>query len=383
MIPKGRRLFGGGPPAAGLVALLLLALAGWALPASAQESGMDYYQQRQFDERYRRSRMRFEQPPPVVRRTRRSEAGTAPPAVEAPAAVEKLPDARVVLVVGDFMAAGLAEGLREVYAAAPGVSVTDGTKGSSGLVRDDFYDWPKEIGPLIEASHPAVVVVMIGSNDRQQLRVGETREQPLSPAWTQEYGQRLAAFLEAIAARKVPLVWVGQPAFRFTSMSSDMLAFNDLYRQAVAKAGGEFVDIWDGFVDEGGAFVLTGPDINGQPVRLRAGDGINLTRAGKRKVAFYAEKPLNRLLGDALSRGADGTGLSDVPLPGGAAPAASVDRTAPVSLSAPRPGDGGELLGAVPAPRGKGGTPIEQLTGKGIAAPASPGRADDFGPAAR
>ena len=40
------------------------------------------------------------------------------------------------------------------------------------------------------------------------------------------------------------------------------------------------MDIWDGFVDENGAYVSTGPDINGQPARLRAGDGINLTKAG-------------------------------------------------------------------------------------------------------
>ncbi len=41
----------------------------------------------------------------------------------------------------------------------------------------------------------------------------------------------------------------------------------------------------------------TGPDLNGQPARLRANDGINLARPGKRKVAFYTEKPLYKLLG--------------------------------------------------------------------------------------
>ncbi len=56
------------------------------------------------------------------------------------------------------------------------------------------------------------------------------------------------------------------------------------------KFGGEFVDIWDGFVDEGGEFVITGSDINGQPVRLRGQDGVSFTAAGKRKLAFYAEK---------------------------------------------------------------------------------------------
>ena len=71
-----------------------------------------------------------------------------------------------------------------------------------------------------------------------------------------------------------------------------MVTFNGIYREEVEKVGGQFIDIWDGFVDEGGKFVLTGSDINGQQVRLRGSDGINLTKAGKRKLAFYVEKDI-------------------------------------------------------------------------------------------
>jgi hypothetical protein len=38
-------------------------------------------------------------------------------------------------------------------------------------------------------------------------------------------------------------------------------------------------------------------------VRLRGSDGINVTRAGQRKIAFYIEKPARRLLGDAAAVG--------------------------------------------------------------------------------
>lgn len=44
--------------------------------------------------------------------------------------------------------------------------------------------------------------------------------------------------------------------------------------------------MWDGFVDEGGKFVITGYDMNGQQARLREADGIGMTQAGKRKLAF-------------------------------------------------------------------------------------------------
>src|SRR5690606_9124324 len=112
--------------------------------------------------------------------------------------------------------------------------------------------------------------------------------------------RRVTAFAESIEAAGIPLVWTGVPPFKSSSMSSDMLAFNDIYSRAAEEAGGTFVDIWEGFVDENGTFTFTGPDMNGQPVRLRAGDGINLTRPAKRKIAFYVEKPLAKLLGPAI-----------------------------------------------------------------------------------
>ena len=298
------------------------------------------------------------------------------------AEVVKAPDARIVLVVGDFLGSGLAEGLAAAYAQSPSVTVLDRTNGSSGFVRDDHFDWPGEIGPMIDDSKPAAVVIMLGSNDRQQLRIGTTREEKRTEAWNKEYEARATLFAAAVADKKVPLLWVGMPAFKSASMNSDMLAFNDIYRRVAESASGEFVDVWDGFVDENGAFVSSGPDINGQPVKLRSNDGINFTKAGKRKLAFYLEKPLSKILGDVTAPVAG--------LPAQAAPSLTLDpdaiakiqRTVPVSLTDPELDGGAELLGLTAEPRPKARTPAEKLAIEGLAPLASPGRADDFGGAA-
>ncbi len=49
--------------------------------------------------------------------------------------VEKAPDARVILVVGDFMAAGLGEGLDTAFGENAGVRIVVRSNGSSGFVR--------------------------------------------------------------------------------------------------------------------------------------------------------------------------------------------------------------------------------------------------------
>ena len=303
-----------------------------------------------------------------------------PPAIAETPVIDKAPDARVVLVIGDFMASGLASGLESAFEENPGLKIVDRSNGSSGFVRDDYYDWPKEVGAVIADEKPSAIIVMMGSNDRQQMQVGETREMPRSDAWTKEYEARTNALGKAIAASKVPFLWVGMPAFKFSKMTSDMLAFNDIYHSAVQSNGGEFIDVWDGFVDENGAFVTTGPDINGQPVRLRSDDGINVTKAGKRKLAFYAEKPLMKILG--LNAPAD-SGVASPPAgepvkePEAGAPPAAIDRTVPMLLSDPALDGGTELLGEVPSRQDSKSAGKEPAV-TGTASGASPGRADDF-----
>jgi hypothetical protein len=317
--------------------------------------------------------------PRAVKRSRRAEAPVeVDNSDEEP--VEKLDGARVVLVIGDFMAAGLADALADDYAQSAGVKVVDRTNGSSGLVRTDFYDWSGEIGPIMDEVRPSVVVVMLGANDRQAMTVGTTKEPPRSDAWTAEYVKRVEALTKTVRDRKIPLVWVGQPAFKYASMSSDMLAFDDIYQRIVEAAGGEYVDIWDGFVDENGAFRFTGPDVNGQPVRLRSSDGITLSKAGKQKVAFYVEKPLNKILGNAAMPAGElppsnspGTGPADMSAP-------SHDRTAPISLGAPPVDANADLLGPKIGARPKiARTGAERLTTEGVASTPPPGRADHFG----
>lgn len=318
------------------------------------------------------------QPPKARAQTRKSTARSAPAEPPKPI-VEKSPDARTILVVGDFMAGSLAKDLETVFAENASVKVADRSKGSSGFVRDDFYNWPAEIGTLLETEKPAAIVVMLGSNDRQQMQIGEVREAPRSEAWTKEYENRTLAFGKHISTSKVPFLWVGMPAFRSGKMTSDMLAFNEIYRASAEQSGGEFVDIWDGFVDENGAFITRGPDINGQLVTLRADDGINFTRAGKRKLAFYTEKPLLKILGltspVATAPALTPMGLS-VETPAEAAAPVNIDRTPPMLLNDPALDGGTDLLGAAP-PNTSAATARKIVGGRDEPAP-SPGRADDF-----
>ena len=174
-----------------------------------------------------------------VKKPTRSTKAAPPPEPE----IEKLENARKILVLGDFLANGAADGLNAAFSKAPGVVVVDRTNGSSGLVRDDYYNWPQETPGIVAEVQPSIIVVQIGSNDRQQLMVDGEREAVRSVNWLAEYERRTQQLIGLLRTRNTPLLWIGLPAFKSPSMTTDVVALNGVYRKLVEKAGGEFIDI--------------------------------------------------------------------------------------------------------------------------------------------
>ena len=387
---------------------LVIAVPSYSPPAAAQErrnlldmlfggfgGGRDRYERyerpRRYerDERYerprrynRRDRSVIEMPPRRQRDRSTIRAATPRPSRPAappkPAPVAKLENARKILVVGDFLAGGLADELKTAFEASPDVAVDDRNSGSSGLVREDHYDWPAELPKLIGEIKPAIVVVMVGANDRQQMTVGSTTEKFRTEAWFKEYEERVSRLAGIASARKLPLLWVGLPSFQSPSMMADAVKLNGIYRDQVEKAGGEFVDIWDGFVDEEGKFIVTGSDMNGQQARLRGSDGINFTTAGKRKLAFYVEKFARRHLGEMTDPDIAALDASNLPALATLPPAANAVPTQPISLADPDLDGGSALLGAGQPPVTLVQSPRDLLVKRGELAPAPTGRIDDY-----
>ncbi|BDA83495.1 hypothetical protein Sa4125_10370 [Aureimonas sp. SA4125] len=307
-------------------------------------------------------------------KTKARTTASAPAA--APAVVAKSETARSVLVVGDFLAGTLAAGLEKALAKRPDLKVIDASKGSSGLVRADHYDWPGSLPSLIDKEKPAMVVVMLGSNDRQPIESGSMTLAVRSPEWAASYEQRALALASAVGSKEVPLLWVGMPAFRLNNMTADMAFLNEVYRKAATSVSGEFVDIWDGFVDADGAFSYSGPDIAGQQARLRNEDGITMTDAGRDKLAFFAENPVQRILGTDGSAPA----VSEAPSrPVAVANPATATSAPLLALTDPSLDGGDVLLGGVPtADRATVASPRDRLVTAGLPGAKTPGRADDF-----
>ena len=294
--------------------------------------------------------------------------------------IPKDPKAKKILVLGDFVAGGLAWGLDQTFADEPKLAVVDRSNNASGLVRADFYDWNAELLKILNAEKPDIVVIALGANDRQQMRIGKERVAPRSEAWEKTYVERVAGMGDTLKVFGRPFFWIGAPPMRLAAASRDMAYLNEFYRPAVTAAGGHFIDIWNGFTNEDGRYISSGPDVDGQLRALRSGDGINFTRAGRLKLAFYVQREIRRQTGigtgavDLLASISQATQIE-------IGPDGQKRLVGPViSLSDPLPGASDVLAGG-PAEEAanEGETPQHLMIVKGMALPTVPGRADDFG----
>ena len=144
-------------------------------------------------------------PAPVQQpqRTQRQQAPTAslpPPKPK----VEKAADATRLAVFGDSLAIDLSKALERRYAEDANLVVINQGVSSSGFVRDDFFDWNRALTEQIAADSFDMAVVIIGINDRQEIRANGQSYSSLTEGWTAEYRARLAEFLNQMRAARKP-----------------------------------------------------------------------------------------------------------------------------------------------------------------------------------
>ncbi|MGV1014064.1 MAG: DUF459 domain-containing protein, partial [Methyloceanibacter sp.] len=199
-----------------------------------------------------------------------------------------------IAVFGDSLADGLWGGLYRAFEDDATLEFINRSKPSSGLVRAGSYDWNVELDKLLKDETFQVAVVMFGANDLQAIRKGNDVFRVGTEGWREAYGQRVEALVKKLRAKNIATYWVGLPIMRSPGQTADAEAMNETFREKAFINGAKYVDTWNGFTDEAGRYSAYGPDMTGQPKRLRADDGWHLTMRGYLKLAHFVEKDLRK-----------------------------------------------------------------------------------------
>jgi hypothetical protein len=387
-----------------LIAMMVLLLGGGSTVLAQEGDALRFFQQNPSGRLFFRGEP---PPPPRAARPRDSDFTSRRRAVPEPdpLAQPAVPVTTFVHILGDSLSEHLSQGLKEHLAESkPELGVIKRSRSSSGLVRDDYFDWPKAVRELLAGTEKVdAVVMMLGSNDRQALRDEAGSYEFGSDRWRELYGRRVDDVIALLRERNIPFVVVGMPAMQGQKLSADMLVVNTILKDRAAKGAAGYVDIWEAFANEQGQYVVNGPDVNGEIVRLRTSDGIHFTKAGARKLGFFVGKELD----PQLKR--DGRGVAVAALPSDLSEQIKRDAPGlvPLSLQAALPlpeelpivpmiglrplaGPTFELTGApvstggrmwqgrVISPANEMSILVEQAFSQGKMPPAKAGRSDDF-----
>ncbi len=146
---------------------------------------------------------------------------------------------------------------------------------SSGLWRDDFFDWPAYIASEMAAYDPDVAVFMVGANDANQV------------SSHQEYAARVGRVMDLMHREGRVVVWLGQPCMGNASLAASIPAVNRIFQeQAALRPWVVYVDTWSLTSSSDGSCPRYLPGESGALQEMRTSDGIHFTGAGGRRLAL-------------------------------------------------------------------------------------------------
>lgn len=215
-------------------------------------------------------------------RTEPTEEPVDEPAEEPAGIRTPSPGAKLrVAVVGDSLSQGLGPAVAQVF--DPEVSrVLPLGRESTGLARQDYFNWRGAMRTIEREFRPDLVFVMLGTNDNQaqiasdgsELRVG-------SVAWVDAYRQRATELLREATSNGTHVVWVGIPVVRDERRWTFYQRINGIFAE-VAKADplATYLDGWKLFQNRSGQYAAYLKNERGVVQAMRAGDGFHLTPAG-------------------------------------------------------------------------------------------------------
>jgi len=181
-----------------------------------------------------------------------------------------------ILTVGDSLMSEIASGLR--YRLDKSIKVKDIHKSSTGLTNSEYYDWPSVASNAARDYQPDLIIIHMGGNDGQDMKLGNKWVHIDDPLWSETYYKRAINMIEKIkkASPNSYIVWLGLPAMRDAKFARKQDIIREMQRKAAIDSGIEYMDGKKGLGQE---YEKQGM-FEGKRVVLRRTDGIHYSREG-------------------------------------------------------------------------------------------------------
>ena len=187
-----------------------------------------------------------------------------------------------LLIIGDSLGGSLWIGIYQNYYGNRAVKIERRTKISSGIVRDDFYNWNKTATRFARRKKFDAVIMMIGGNDGQPIRVKgkRYRERVSTDLWRLTYGDRVEHIIKTFMDTGARVYWVGMPIQRRKKDNQVGKIINAIFAERAKTLGATYIDSYHMFAGPKGQYVTHLTDDRGKRTLMRDRDGMHFTTPG-------------------------------------------------------------------------------------------------------
>lgn len=201
-----------------------------------------------------------------------------------------------ILLIGDSIGNNLGYGMLGQLGSAKTLKFSLHAKPSTGLSNSWYYNWESKLKTFLRNEKPNLVIVLMGANDRQNIKLGSTVYTYGTAAWKAVYSRSVARMTKLATDSGAYLMWFGMPICKPYNYNQGMSLISGLYKAQVPKnTGARFVDVHKLTADSRGNYTqyLT---VNGSRKMVRGEDGIHFTSAGQGVLGTYAIDKVASLL---------------------------------------------------------------------------------------
>ena len=205
-----------------------------------------------------------------------------------------------VLEIGDSLGNDLGWGLARELASTHALKLMQKDKSASGLVTSWYYNWHQHLKTLLKQYRPDLVIVCIGGDDEQAMKVRGNVYGFNSPPWRARYSSLIRQIDTMITRSGSYVLWVGLPVMAPNVYSEGVVTLNSLYRSvATTVPGVTYLPSWALFANPRGQFERIAP-VNKVRTVLRASDGIHLSYVGEDVFATFVTNEIATIYHVAL-----------------------------------------------------------------------------------
>lgn len=199
-----------------------------------------------------------------------------------------------LFVFGDSLAAGLFSGMSRMAEGDLRIAIDGRFKDDSGLARPEFYDWAAALPKIHERREIDIAVILLGSNDGQDIRTVSGPIPFSTPEWASTYAQRVDDIISLLKNKSIAIYWVELPPMGPAPLEAEAGYIATIQRDRALREKVRYAETRKVFSDVNGRYTDQGADPTGKVTRLRSRDGIHFLKSGNNKLAMMVLEAIRR-----------------------------------------------------------------------------------------